>query len=1040
MKKLQTLLNDIEFESMPAAWTTFDLGNFSKSKKLWDYQQKAVENALKALWKYYADDSITPALAPGASVASAGRVGGALPPYRDQAKQSPRQQEIASSLTLFAPRNDDVRKEAFYQWYTDNQVELGNISLGKKRDNATMLAPYYPVVDSRISYANFINRMGFWMATGSGKTLVIVKLIEILSVLMRGGEIPNNDILVLTHREDLLQQLRDHVNEYNASGGSLFIRLKELKEYSEVKRGFPSLLGHQEITVFFYRSDNMSDEQKERIVDFHNYENNGRWYVLLDEAHKGDKDDSKRQHIYNILSRNGFLFNFSATFTDDRDKLTTAAEFNLSSFIEAGYGKHISILKQENSAFRKGSGDFTDEEKQKIVLQSLLMMAYINKTRESLLEATGTELYHRPLLLALVNSVNTDDADLKIFFAQLERIAKGDPKLRDTFSRAKSDLWDELKAEPEWLYEDSRFAPDQSLFQSLTLKDVLTTVFNSDNHSEIEVLTRPSNDKELAFKLVNCTSPFALIRIGNTAEWLKDVLAGYQFAQGFETESFFQRINEEDSEINMLMGSRSFYEGWDSNRPNVITFVNIGGADAKKFILQSVGRGVRIEPIPNKRKRLVSLDTAKEVDHLLFTQARPFLPAIETLFIFGTNRAALESVFKELDNEKEKEEGVELALEVNPAAIDGRPLLIPTYRYANQPLIEQRAPSKFDIPQEELDFLNKYLAYLGDERLLLAHHDLSPQQIGYVQKSVADPDTYFNTSGGRKFGNINILLPRLTRYLDIIPSELEGFKTLDTEINHYKHIRVLLKDIEELRKKIKAVQQFSDPESRKTVLKRQLNVGEIDIDAYTAAIEGIARTSAEETFTPPQGATLKIKNIAAHYYMPLLVSEDEKIDYIRHVIHVESEVKFVKQLDDYLQQDDNLFKSFDWWLFSRADETLDKVVIPYYDPSQNKMREFHPDFIFWLKRWNDYFILFVDPKGMKNTDYQFKIDGYKDIFWNDGKLKAIPYRGLNVRVSLAMFNKDASQSSQGYSDCWYDHPKQILKKLIEPLCSGLGRC
>jgi len=50
--------------------------------------------------------------------------------------------------------------------------------------------------------------------------------------------------------------------------------------------------------------------------------------------------------------------------------------------------------------------------------------------------------------------------------------------------------------------------------------------------------------------------------------------------------------------VNILMGSRSFYEGSDSNRPNVANFINIGvGTDARKFILQSVGRGVRIEPV-----------------------------------------------------------------------------------------------------------------------------------------------------------------------------------------------------------------------------------------------------------------------------------------------------------------------------------------------------------------------------------------------------------------------------------------------------------
>ena len=1001
MRTLQTLLNAIEFDALPPEWTTLDLARFSKSRSLWDYQQAALQNAIKALWKYYAD----------------------------------------------VPAAD--RKATFFAWYADQQIELSDLPIGKKRDNAILLSTYYALSpalvegkaevrsgkgasERKIAYEHFVNRLGFWMATGSGKTLVLVKLIETLATLMDRGVIPQNDILVLTHREDLLKQLRDQVNDFNTLGSGLFIRLKELKEYAEVKRSFPSLLGHQEITVFYYRSDNLSDIQKERIVDFRNYDNHGYWYLLLDEAHKGDKEDSKRQHIYNILSRNGFLFNFSATFTDPHDILTTAHEFNLASFIAAGYGKHLDILKQENRAFRKDE-DFTDEEKQKIVLQSLLVLTYIHKARQKLCEATSVDLYHRPLLLALVNSVNTEGADLKLFFAQLERIAKGELG-RDAFNRAKSDLWQELKAEPEWLYEGLHFVPDQSLFIGLTMQDLLQAVFNADSHAAIEVLARPSNNKELAFKLKSTTAPFALIRIGDTSKWQKELMAGYEFIEGFSDESFFEKLNADDSAINLLMGSRSFYEGWDSNRPNVITFINIGiGAEAKKFILQSVGRGVRLEPMPGKRKRLAALDTAKVVDHWIFTQAKPFLPAVETLFIFGTNRAALESVFKELDQEQIKEEGVELVLAVNEAAIQGQPLLIPTYQDARQLLIDQRAPRKFELPQVELDALQGYLTYLGDERLLLAHHDLSPQQIGYIQKSLEQPETYFNTAGGRRFGNVNILLPRLTRYFDLLPSELQGFKSLENEINHYQHIRVLLKDIEELRKKIKAVQEYQDPTVQQAVLKERFQQGNLDLDGLMAAMGNLVQTAEEATFTPPHGATLKIKHIAAHYYLPLLLAEEEKIDYIRHIVHVPSEVRFIKQLEQYVKEENNLFKSFDWWLFSRADETLDKITIPYYDCSQNKMRDFHPDFIFWLKRWNDYFILFVDPKGMKNTDYEYKIDGYKELFLDraTGVWRVTPYDGLNVHVVLAMHTIDANQASHAYKDFWYDHPRDILQRLVK---------
>lgn len=50
--------------------------------------------------------------------------------------------------------------------------------------------------------------MSFWMATGSGKILVIVKLIEIIAKLIEEKELPQGDILFLAHREDLLDQFK----------------------------------------------------------------------------------------------------------------------------------------------------------------------------------------------------------------------------------------------------------------------------------------------------------------------------------------------------------------------------------------------------------------------------------------------------------------------------------------------------------------------------------------------------------------------------------------------------------------------------------------------------------------------------------------------------------------------------------------------------------------------------------------------------------------------------------------------------------------
>lgn len=102
------------------------------------------------------------------------------------------------------------------------------------------------------------------------------------------------------------------------------------------------------------------------------------------------------------------MFNSSATFVDPRDVITCAFEFNLSSFINSGYGKHTSILKQEIRAFRDDE-DYSGEEKQKIVLKSLILLTYAKKFYNEITKIQQG-LYHKPLLLTLVNSVNTEDA------------------------------------------------------------------------------------------------------------------------------------------------------------------------------------------------------------------------------------------------------------------------------------------------------------------------------------------------------------------------------------------------------------------------------------------------------------------------------------------------------------------------------------------------------------------------------------------------------------------------------------------------------
>jgi hypothetical protein len=998
MHKLETLLDTIDYSQLPPDWTSHDLTTFSQAKVLWDYQQDTLYNAVKALWRYYAY--------PG---------------------------DVATA----------TRKQQLYRWYGEHDLDLAPINLGRT-SLARLLSDYYPLDKGCISYEHFVNRIGFWMATGSGKTLVIVKLIEMLRTLMVRHLIPQNDVLVLTHREDLLEQLRTHVGEFNSAESGVRILLRDLKEFPAVKREYPSLLSRGEITVFTYRSDNLSDEQKERIIDFRNYDNGGRWYVLLDEAHKGDKNDSKRQHIYSIMSRNGFLFNFSATFTDPRDILTTAAEFNLASFILRGYGKSIAILKQENRAF-KHNEDYSDDEKQRIVLQSLLMLALAALKRQELTGKASQlktdagfegNLYHRPLLLTLVNSVNTEDADLKIFFNQLDRIARG--VISDgALSRAARDLMDELVERPRLLFEGVQLDANAFLsLRGLTISDLLRLVFNAQSHGAIEVLSRPSNNKELAFKLKSSDAPFALIRIGNTADWLKSFLTGYEIVQGFQDESFFERLNRDDSSINLLMGSRSFYEGWDSNRPNVITFINIGvGEDSKKFILQSIGRGIRLEPVRGRRKRLKVLASSDRGMEAVYSLTKDVIPPLETLAIFGTNRQILESVLNELDQGRGTYDETQLDLPLNPA-IAGHPLLIPTYHQAEKPVSADDGSLKFELSKRSQTALTSYINHLGENKakLLFAYYDVQPHQIVYIIKCTEKPGQYFNTIDGQDYNNIEALIRKLAAHADLHRQELSGLKELDDEIAHFRNIQVDVQEIDALRRKIAVVQGSQNLEVQEKVLASRFEAKQMTLSDYTTAIKALARTPDEETFAPFGRTALKIKNIASHYYIPVLLSESEHIDYIDHVIKVVSEISFIKDLERYLAQPNNLFGNLDWWFFSWMVQQVDRVTIPYFDRFQNRIRDFHPDFIFWLKhRQNgsdtpDYTILFVDPKGTSQSSYQHKIDGYEDLFLNQHtrRPKIIPFNGMNVQVRLTMYSSEANLVPRKYRPYWCDHPNELL--------------
>ncbi|MBI4531595.1 MAG: restriction endonuclease subunit R, partial [Candidatus Latescibacteria bacterium] len=293
-----------------------------------------------------------------------------------------------------------------------------------------------------------------------------------------------------------------------------------------------------------------------------------------------------------------------------------------------------------------------------------------------------------------------------------------------------------------------------------------------------------------------------------------------------------------------------------------------------------------------------------------------------------------------------------------------------------------------------------------------------------------DTDRFYKDSG-RPYRNIDLLVRRIFDYFSIVPQEFERLKLLEDEINHFRNIKVSLRDISDLACKVELVRQFEDPEAVKRHLKEKFERREIDLDEYTAGIERAARM-VREAQMEYSGKRLKIRHVVNHYYIPMILSgETEQIDYIRHIVQTPSEVNFINHLEEYLGKTDNRFQTFDWWMFSKLDESLDEVYIPYYDGQANKVREFKPDFIFWLQKGDDYFILFIDPKGTEHTEYQRKIDGYSAIFEEvDGGKKAIIHGGKRVSVFALLHTDSIAGLPNRYKRYWFDNVGKVLTSVL----------
>ncbi len=914
-----------------------DFKSFDNNKELLDYQQQALINAFRMLTAYFRD-------------------------FKENKKE-------------------------FYAFY-QKHYSFANCDFAKKKLNP-LLKSHFKVENQRVSFENFINRLAFYMATGSGKTIVIIKLVELLSVAIRMGLIPKKNIMFFSANENLIQQFKKEIEKYNR-GKDYFkqIDFKSLKSVTN-KDFYRAPKGSfiEKITLFYYRTDLMNDEEsKENLLNYKDYWDNGENYVILDEAHKGNKSESKRQAIFSLLSLKGFLFNFSATFTEGSDLITAVYNLSVGEWVKLGYGKESVLLKKNNLNAFKELKDLNDREKEIALLKALLLLGMQKRYRKE-------GYFYDPLMLVFTHSVNVKNSDAEIFFKTLARVIENDDG--SDFLKAKEDLLEELK-NPEFLFSDDKdkgykVKVFKEGLKSMDFKGLKEEVFYA-NNGYIEVIINPKNNQEIAFKLNTSDKVFCLIKIGDITEWICEKLKSVKVVSknlSFKEESYFSQIDK--SSINILVGSRTFETGWDSTRPSVILFLNIGlDDDAKKLVKQSFGRGVRIESVKNQRQRLAYL----EIDEAIKDSLKPNAAMLETLFVIATKSESVKAIL-DLKEESSDPSWCEVELEKTP--IEHALLFVPCYQEKCIKATELESAS-FKMSAKNFKDLKEYFHLMSEKHFILKHE-------------IYDPKDYKQFKDLIQTKRFKIELNWRYKDLDYMISEIKGklypnqkvpkdeFNALDNEkIVHFKRIKVKADKKEELVKTIQEVKEYA-PLDKETLIKK---IAQGEIDPYDTE-----KHKQDKTFKVGDDAELlKLKE---HYYTPLIKAKN--CDWLKHVVKVKSESDFLEEL---LKITETLQENYDFWAFSKIDEHLDNLFIPYIGEHATE-RKFFPDFIFWLQKGGTQIICFIDPKGSKHTDYEHKADAYK--LFKDKVFSSKDDPNLKIKVVLKFYG-DKDGVADGYRHYW----------------------
>ena len=535
--------------------------------------------------------------------------------------------------------------ELYLDWYFNRRAEL-LAAVNAERDAVNTILPPQLRLQNPI-LEEHLRKISFWEATGGGKTLLLnVNILQYRHWAAKAGAAIDK-VILLAPNESLARQ---HLVDLDKSG----IDASELRD-GDLFQNRADVVGVVDAGKLISDASQRKKGDKSMMASWFE----GKNLVLVDEGHNGStKEDGERRTVRDQLCRDGFSFEYSATFgqavarggatrpaAGTRSLWETYAtnilfDYSYKFFFEDGLGKEAFILNMERE----------DDEEQ---VFAYLCGSLLKFTQQCLLydrnPATMQECgIARPLCLFVGNTVNAGGkadaagaSDVRHVVEFLARFLKERDKVETLFGRFVRD--EPVVASGGRNVFGGQFLPVSGMTGADLYDAALRLVFHAPHGGLLHACHR-KGPGEIVLSC-GAAAPFALLNIGDTATFAKSLAdaGSADFAADPDDNfaaSLFPEIDRDDSPVSILVGSRKFTEGWSSWRVSAIGLLNMGVNEGTQ-IIQLFGRGVRL------RGRRFSLRRTKRDD----PARKVFVDKLETLEIFGL-RANYMAKFREyLDEE-----------------------------------------------------------------------------------------------------------------------------------------------------------------------------------------------------------------------------------------------------------------------------------------------------------------------------------------------------------------------------------------------------